>query len=252
MSRKRLDLLLVSGLAILAVALALAAPDGFVGRGLGGLLLVLVLPGYALMAALLPSASLGQVERGGLALGLSLVVSVLGGFGLAWTPGGLSATSWSLLLGGLTLLAAALAALRRPAAPPLVLTWSAPRVVVFGLALLVLGSAFKVAEAGALAQPRPPFTQLWLLAGQTEATMVRVGLHSAEQQPRSYLVQLRQAERVLARWGPIQVEPGQSWETLASTNGVSNAEPFEVVLFLAEDPSQVYRRASLWVEEPGS
>lgn len=252
MSRKRLDVLFVSGLAVLAVALALAAPEGFPGRALGGLLLVLVLPGYALTAALLPSASLGRPERWGFSLGLSVVVSVLGGFGLAWAPGGLNATSWSLLLGGLTLLAAALAALRRPAGQPLGLIWSAPRVALFAVTLLVLGGAFKVAVVGAETQPWPPFTQFWLLADQPHPDTVRVGLHSAEQQPRSYLLRLHQADQVLESWGPIELGPGQSWETLANTSGVSSSEPVEAILFLAEAPTVPYRRTTLWIAEPGS
>jgi hypothetical protein len=78
-----------------------------------GVLLALVLPGYALSAAAFRMRSVRGVERAALTLGISLSVAVLGGLLLDALPGGLQIQSWLFLLGSVTVGAAAVALLRR-------------------------------------------------------------------------------------------------------------------------------------------
>ena len=71
-----------------------------------GLLLVLVLPGFALQRALFTSGSLDVPTTIAFVIGLSLSLSILGGFVLNGTADGLTASGWGVLLGGATLVAA--------------------------------------------------------------------------------------------------------------------------------------------------
>ena len=113
MNYKSVDILVIIALTIIAVALAFTvAPDNVPGRILT-LPLVLVLPGYALIAAMFPKQALGGAERAVFSLGLSLVIVILGGLVLNWTSFGLHASSWAVLLACITLGASAVALIRR-------------------------------------------------------------------------------------------------------------------------------------------
>src|SRR5262249_42499579 len=100
--------LLVGGAALLVVlALALLLPA--VARALAAFLLVLLLPGVAITAAVFPPGRLSGAEWVTYGLGTSLAVAALGGLVLHWTPWGLSAGAWVVLLGAITLAAGAIA-----------------------------------------------------------------------------------------------------------------------------------------------
>jgi len=101
----------VTASAAVVCALALLAPLPPV-RVSAGLLLVLVLPGYALTAALLPRRSLGRPELALCVLGLSLAVAALGGLLLNFA-GHLSRPSWDSLLSVVTVGCCAIAGRRR-------------------------------------------------------------------------------------------------------------------------------------------
>jgi hypothetical protein len=100
-----------------------------------GLLLAFVLPGAALVAALFPRRGLSRLERAVLCVALSLAVLVLGGLALHAAGVRLSTVSWLALTGGVTLLAALVAYLRRVDWAPF------PRVAVRPLAPLALAAA---------------------------------------------------------------------------------------------------------------
>ena len=104
------DLQVTAGAAVVC-ALVLLVPVAPV-RVAGGLLLVLVLPGYALTAALLPRRSLGRPELALCALGLSLAVAALGGL-LLNVAGHLSRPAWDILLTAVTIACCAIAGRRR-------------------------------------------------------------------------------------------------------------------------------------------
>jgi hypothetical protein len=106
------DLQVTAGAAVVC-ALALLAPIPPV-RVTAGLLLVLVLPGYALTAALLPRRSLGRPELALCVLGLSLAVAALGGLLLNFA-GHLSRPAWDILLTAVTVGGCAIAGRRRTA-----------------------------------------------------------------------------------------------------------------------------------------
>lgn len=110
------DLLLTGGAAALAVPMVLLAGDGNPLRIVVGLALILLLPGYALVSALLPRGDpdgIGGTERVVLAFALSLAVTLLGGIALSASGIGFFQTPLLGLLAGVTLVGTAVAGWRR-------------------------------------------------------------------------------------------------------------------------------------------
>ncbi|HEU4783249.1 MAG TPA: DUF1616 domain-containing protein [Ktedonobacterales bacterium] len=113
MVRESLDLLcimlIVAGEFILVGSGIVSGPVNIVF----GVLLALVLPGYALSAAVFRMRSVRTAERAALTLGISLSVAILGGLVLDALPGGLETQTWLFLLGGVTVTASVIALWRR-------------------------------------------------------------------------------------------------------------------------------------------
>jgi Protein of unknown function (DUF1616) len=113
MIRESLDLLcimlIVAGEFILVGSWIASGPVNIVF----GVLLALVLPGYALSAAVFRMRSVRTAERAALTLGISLSVAVLGGLVLDALPSGLETQTWLFLLGGVTVIASVVALWRR-------------------------------------------------------------------------------------------------------------------------------------------
>ena len=106
---------------LLCIMLIVAGEFILVGSGIAsgpvnivfGVLLALVLPGYALSAAVFRMRSVRTAERAALTLGISLSVAVLGGLVLDALPSGLETQTWLFLLGGVTVIASMIALWRR-------------------------------------------------------------------------------------------------------------------------------------------
>src|SRR5258708_16677585 len=106
------DLYLTIGLTLAAWVIAALLPLGDPLRTLLVLPFLLVLPGYALTAALFPN-QIGLAERLLLTLALSISVTVVSGLLLNLTAWGLQGTTWIVWLGGITIAACMLALARR-------------------------------------------------------------------------------------------------------------------------------------------
>jgi len=106
------DLYLTLGLTLVAMVCAALVPVGDPLRTLFILPFLLVLPGYALTAALFPN-QIGLAERLLLTLALSISVTVVSGLLLNLTAWGLQGTTWIVWLGGITIAASMLALARR-------------------------------------------------------------------------------------------------------------------------------------------
>jgi uncharacterized membrane protein len=248
MYRRSSDLLIVAAVAIIGMAAALSGATNLVLGALVGLPLALALPGYALIAAGAPSGALGPAERLTFSVGGSIAVSVLGGFALDLTPWGLRPGSWALLLGGITLVACAVALLRRR---PIALAPAAPRVRLrlrdiglFGLAALVVVGAFVVAIDGAAQPPAQGFTQLWMLPADNG---VRIGVQNLESQAMRYEVELTVGGRVVRRWESVELQRNARWETAEPFQARAGA-PVEVRLYRSDHPKNIYRQVTL---QPG-
>ncbi len=251
--RSRLDevLLAVTILAVLCAALSwLPVPL----RALGALPLALVLPGYWLTAALLPSPALGPVSRAVLSVGFSIVVCVLAGLLLNLTSGGVSTTGWVLALGGITLLGSAVAWLRggrmleeRPAPAIRSRLPGRRESTLLGLAAVLLVGAFGLARFSAAQHNRPDFTQLWMVPDAASAgRVIQLGLRNQEPAAQTFALELRVDGDIVNEWRPITLAPQQTWQAqVVAPDGRPFAGTVEALLYRADAPGQVYRHVLL-------
>ena len=252
MYRKSFDLVVVVIVTAITMGLALAGVSNGVLLILLGLPLVLVLPGYALTAALFSSDALSLVERIVFSLGLSLVVAVLGGFVLNWTVGGLQTASWAVLLGSVTLVASGAALMRRlretekesaTSRSDLRIDWG--QAALFGLAILVVVGAVLVARGGAL-QQAVGSTQLWMLpADGADQNVVLLGVRNMEPQAMKYRLQVTVGNDVVREWATIELDPEQKWETTVVLPAGTKQGAVQAKLFLPDQLGTPYR----WVKQ---
>ncbi|MFH1485465.1 MAG: DUF1616 domain-containing protein, partial [Chloroflexota bacterium] len=112
-----MDLLIASLISLALIPVAVFTTGPF--RIALGLLLVLFLPGYSLIAALFPrKGDLSSMERVALSFGLSIVVVPLIGFMLNYTPWGIRLFPLLFCLVFFVLAATAAAYYRRQSLPP--------------------------------------------------------------------------------------------------------------------------------------
>jgi uncharacterized membrane protein len=216
--------------------------------------LVVVLPGFAITAALFRRSLLTTVEQVLLSLGLSLALVVLSGFVLDWTFWGLQTVSWAILLGSITLIVGGIAFFRyrRNPAPPvsrisLQLNWLNLRpLILFTLAGLIVVAALVVTRNGALNQSTPGFTQLWLLPESTvNQGQLRLGFNNQEGTVETYRLQVNNGSTNLQEWATITLKPSEQWETTFTLPaGLPSGEKIEASLYKANAPDTVYREVT--------
>lgn len=249
MGRNDQKLLLVIVLAVAALAAGLLGVSFKPVQVPLALLLVLVLPGYALQAAMLPGRGINSVTHAVLTVGLSLAVSVLGGFVLNLTSIGLHAGSWAVFLGAVTLGASAAALWRGRSSDRPGFAWSETGIgrrqaVLMGLATVLAVAAFGVASRGA-AQPTSSFTQLWILPGATLNT-AQIGVISEETEVVTYRLQLEAGGQVLREWPAIRLAPGERWRAVAPVPATPGVGPVTATLYRADRGNQPYRHVIWW------
>lgn len=130
-AERRFDLALgLIGIGTVACGLLMLLAQGSAGAIVGGIGLVLVLPGSAVSALVFRRGELRLHELVLTALGTSLVIAALGALLLDRLPGDLGRTPWTILLLAVTIAALAGAALlRRPKPVPGAINERAPLVV---------------------------------------------------------------------------------------------------------------------------
>ena len=244
------------------VALSLLPDSDVVARTLVALPLALVLPGYAVINAAFSRDALGTTERIVLSFGLSLLLSVVGGVVLDWTPWGLRAGSWIVLLGGLTI-GACFYALARPHAAAggdggqtVVARQTLPSFgggsrarlvrdgVLVALAAGITVAAVWVAIDGARVR-REGFSQLWMLPLGDGDRTVRVGLRSEELASTEYTVRLVADGTTVLRSERVRLEPGGQWEATVTVAEPGPVSQVEALAFRADDPTRPYRHVLL-------
>jgi Protein of unknown function (DUF1616) len=220
-----------------------------------GLVLVLVLPGAALTAALFPPRSLGWARRILFSLGLSLAVIALGGLLLNLTPFGLQGLTWLAFIGGVTLGAAASVLwkgrghLSHLTFQPTVLMGrvSAREAALFGVASLVILLAVGVARMPAPEQGLQGYSTLYLVpANDGQPNDVALGVRSDEFAPTLYNLQLKLNGRVVQTWDGLALQPGESWDTvLKLPSGQAGTGRVEASLYRLDAPNVAYRSVAL-------
>lgn len=236
---------------VAALALILSPVSGM-PRTIVALLLALVLPGYALTAAIFPSTTLGVPERLTLTLGLSLASTVLVGLALNLTPIGLARNSWAAALSSLALVGIVMGIVRSSRRGVGTDSWpgvglGARDALILGVAALLVVGAWGIARAGVMLQPTPGFTQLWLLpSGESNQRTVRLGVSSLEPVSVKYSLEIESGGSIISRWDSIELAPGGKWEaTVSLPSGLPNDAEVEAVLYRLDAPGAVYRRAFL-------
>lgn len=260
------NLSVVIFLTIVAVALVFKIPSEWLLLRVLTLPLACLLPGYAMMQALFRRQDFGNVERLILSLGLSLSIVILSGLLLNLTSFGLQARSWALLLGGITLVASAIAIIRQRKLRETTEKW--PRLnglhitfrqgLLVGIAAIIIGGAFAVSIVGAQLQARQGFTQLWMLPSSSTSKAndsVSLGLTNKESRPMQYHLSVDINGKVIKDWPAIDLSPNQQWKfTLVlqkSLPASSATKPaiIEAFLYQASDPKTIYRYVTLWLNK---
>ena len=254
------DILVVVTITLIAAILAFVVPSNIVPIRILALPLVLVLPGYALTSAIFLQHAPGIAERLLFSLGLSLVVVILGGLVLNWTPSGLRASSWIVLLTIITLTACIIALKRRRGQN---ITGSSSSGIghvsftfrqglLLSLAALIACGAVALSIVGASQQPRPGFTQLWILpaSGVTNAkNTVHLGMNSMELTSMQYRLAINVDGKVVKQWPSIDLQPGKKWEAtlVLPQTGHTGTRRVEATLYLTDAPTTIYRDVVLWL-----
>ncbi len=246
------DLTAVLALAALGLVLALVPGRGPL-EGTVLLLLVLVLPGYALAAAFFQPGSIPAAERTVYVVALSVAVTGLGGV-LVQVLLDLERGVWLALLLGATVAATWIAQRRRELLPferPSphfeLSSFNPAAIVAMLLAVGIAAGAFSIAFGGARdSRAAAHFVELWALpepsgAGESPETAVSIGVRNHEGRPVSFRLEAAQGTEIVSSWA-VQLARGERWETILPTSLPSATAPLRVTL-LRE--GRVYREVLL-------
>jgi uncharacterized membrane protein len=247
--RTRIDVMIVLALALVGAAVPFADIQAMAIRAPLAVALVAVLPGYAITRAVRLRGA-GLPAHLLLSLGMSMAITGLSGFVLNWTPWGLQAHSWAVLLSGITVVAAIIALLRHdartisPATPRPQRMWRAPQTALLVMALCVVVAAGTVSYLGATHQPRKGFTQLWMVPEQSVgANAFRLGVRSEEMNATRYRLDLSIEGRVVQEFSVPVLQPEKQWQTVVVLP--DGAQAVDASLYKVDEPDQVYRHTAL-------
>jgi hypothetical protein len=240
----RLDLLAAVAWGAAAALVVLVLPDAAALRVAFGVPLVLVVPGYALAAAVFAG---DPPERAALVMwtiALSVAACILVTLALDVAGVRLTGVAFACALAGTTAAGAAAAALRRrgAAAPRL------GRVPLRWAAVIAVAAAVFAGLFAALRQPLPNtavpgYTQLSGLRSPDGG--IRLKVTSAEQARARFRLSVTTGERTL-RAVTLDLRPGQSWTGRAGSRSTTRARDVEVRLTRADAATdRAYRRLIL-------
>ena len=246
---------------IIALTFALAMSRGVPGVSLVSLLLVIVFPGLATIAAVAPWAPLARWDTVTVAIGTSMALVVGTGLLLNFTPSGLEPGVWSATLAAITMAGAAAGMVRRNWDPDGAETKAdgsgeadspgrpRPVEIVQILAAVAIVAALVTSARAVGSLPQSEFTQLWLLEAGASAA-VEVGVLNQEGETVAYSLVLSNAGEVLER-ADFSVLPGSTWEQTIPLGSVQRGE-IRADLYRLPDQSTPYRSTTLWLSEPES
>jgi uncharacterized membrane protein len=237
------DLTAVAGLALAGLALALVPVSGPV-RTAALLPLLLILPGYALAAALFRPGEIGRELRVVLSIALSIAVSALGGL-VVQRVVGLGRPVWAALLATVTVLATAIALVRRDAMPansqearlrlPRV---GAASIVAMLAAMAITGGAIAIATGGVHRQlTRSHFSSLSLAPSGGSGTVppFRVGVSNHEGRAIAYRLTVKRGAQTIRRWR-FHLAANRDWEAELTATAISGTGPLAARLDRDQQP----------------
>jgi uncharacterized membrane protein len=249
--RRNADLVATAVAAAAAAAVVLGVSSVYL-RTPFAILLLLILPGYALSAAIFKR--LDVPVRILLSLSLSIGVAILGAIVLDLTPWGLRLRSWTVFLGAVTICAAALASARRDAAAG---AGRRPHVRVADAFFLLLGLLILLDVVGLVTLARTPigarhiagYTALWMQREPAGNSAVVVGVKSSELHTEQYRLEVMAGGHTTVR--RLTLEPGEQVQQRfgvpapSGRAGAASAATVSARLFRAGDGDRVYRRVGL-------
>jgi uncharacterized membrane protein len=244
------DLRRVARLVLLAWLVSLLPVGGWIQFG-ALLPLVLLLPGYAIAAALFPTRDLAPEETVVYSIGLSICAVATGGVALQLVAP-LNETTWPLLLAGIALVAVAVAARRRraasaagsaaPRAPRRTRGIGAPATALLLLALAIAAWSVELATDGANEQAAEArFSSLWIVPDRDADSGATIGVENEEGGEVSYGVVAWTGSSEAGRWN-VELADGEEWQQELPAAAVSPTEPTAVEIWR---DGELYRRAYL-------
>ena len=184
-------------------------------RLLAAVALVFVLPGQALVRALLPRRRRGLPERVGLVLAASMILTILVGLGASWTPWRISAPPVAIALAAVTVMWSIAALGRaRPARPRRKRTSPSNviPVLLVSLAVAVVGLAVWLdLQAARQALGGTQLTELWMQP-DSGARGVTLGIRNRSQHIQTYDVVVREDGVSVREWTSLPIEAGRQWQ----------------------------------------
>lgn len=240
-----------------------------------GLIFVLFLPGYALVAAMFPKKEdIDGIERLALGFGLSIVVVPILGFLLNYTPWGIRLYPVTLALLSFTAVMSAAAIYRRKKLsagmrfkipvkfklPRLAeMAWF-DRTLFIALAGAVLFTAGSICYISITPVTGEQFTEFYILSpgGKAEGypaeiaagvdTEVTLGIANNEYRPVSYSTEVIIDGKPEKRLAPVELSHGEKWENRVafSTKGPQKNVKVEFLLYIDGEITP-YRSLYLWV-----
>jgi len=248
------DLAIACGLAVAGLLVSIADPGNWLQAAVLAPL-VLVVPGYAIAAALFPPASIRSLDRVVYSFVFSLSAASLGGLALQLVLD-LDRVAWLALLALITLAASAVARARRATAPvqqiaiprALRLPRSPLWAIAFLAALTITAGAIAVATGGVHEQQsRQRFASLWALPGQTGtgATSIETGVWNHGGPARFRLEIDGGGEAIYSR--ALRLGPNERWSAKLRPEAPPGTEVLTVTL---KHGSRPYRSLELSLGEP--
>jgi uncharacterized membrane protein len=265
MIRKNFDIVLVMVLALVSAALVLLQVNIDVVRIPIGFLMIFILPGYAFSVFLFPSTPTPLVERIASTIGLSLVITVIGGLLLFAVSVPLKPESWVLYETSVILLTGIGGIIQRFRIPGITLRRKSdtrPRESILilpsaGQLLLLAISAsiilIGIASAQQIAESKPGtvVVQLWMLpAPSTTGQNVQLGILTNDSAPQEFFLWLERGGYTIQTWPHLSLTPNKKWEVVIPINsGLPGTGPLEAFLYVYNQPNIPYRHVDLWLDQ---
>jgi uncharacterized membrane protein len=208
-----------------------------------GISMVLFIPGYAIVTAVLPN--IGSERTLLLSLGLSIAISAIGGILLNLTPWGLTPGTWAIWLSTIAIIGIILAYRQRRTfsqnfemgVPSL----QKENIAIFGLAGFILLISVLIAYISSI-QTETTFTQLWAIPNVTPEGRyeVQIGIRNEEKLPEVYNLYIEVDSQRLDEWPTIPLESGSEWITVYQLPEKPN-RPIRILLYRINDMNHAYR-----------
>jgi uncharacterized membrane protein len=241
------DLVAVAALSVVGLLVTVIPfPDWF--RAIVLMPLVIVLPGYALAAAIFPPGFVTREERTVFTIAFSIGAAALGGLLLQLVVR-LDRGTWLGLLLVVTLAACAVALSRRNG--QFTATWKMPPIDPVPVAAIVVavaigGAALAIASNSASRQlDRSHFSALWIVpkginSGRS-ANQLEIGVQNHEGRSLRYRLRISHHSATVRKW-KFRLGSGQLWQTSLPAGSAFGNGPVVATLFRND---VIYRRVAI-------